>query len=240
MSGSYWLLALVACISVVQVAYADDINPPNVLNFDFGPKEVNVSASSQEVMFTIQLADDLSGVSSGRIQFVSPSGYQSADIRLCRDLFFGDNEVNSGCVIGLPCFPIFGDKLDCTFACKMKIPQYSEKGTWKLDYVWINDVKGNERRYSKSYMEDLGFPTEFEVVSEGDTEPPVLLNFDIEPKVIDTTMSPQDVAFKVHAADNLSGIGALEVSYHNPANTWVCTIGGGVLWPSRIKANFTW
>jgi hypothetical protein len=52
------------------------MEPPNVLSFDFDPKAVDTSASSQEITVTARLTDDLSGFSQGYFRFQSPSKIQ--------------------------------------------------------------------------------------------------------------------------------------------------------------------
>jgi hypothetical protein len=152
------LLALVACLFVVQAVYAQDTEPPNVLSFDFDPKAVDTSASSQEITFTARLTDDLSGVGmnddlswrwSGA-SFQSPSRNQYASVS------FNPND------------RVSGTDLDGTYQSKMVLPRYSEIGTWELEYVSISDRVGNTKHLDKGDMVALGFPTEFEVESAGD------------------------------------------------------------------------
>jgi hypothetical protein len=44
----------------------------------------------------------------------------------------------------------------------MTLPQYSEAGTWKLDYISVYDEVGNRRRLSYDDASNLGFPTTFQ------------------------------------------------------------------------------
>ena len=199
LSGQSRLLALVACLFVVQTVYAQDTEPPNVLSFDFDPKTVDTSVSSEDIIFTTRLTDDLSGVTDGDIggkgispsqaRFQSPSGHQISDV-----LFVPPSDL------------ISGDEFDGTYQSKMTLPKYSEKGTWMLQSFLLVDDVGNRKWLSKDDMNNLGFPTEFEVESAGDVEPPEILSFDFNPKAIDTFASSQDIIFTTRLTDDLSGV----------------------------------
>jgi len=119
---------------VVQTVCAQDTEPPDVLSFDFDPKTVDTSTSSQEITATARLTDDLSGVTDGDIgskgvspsqaRFQSPSGNQISDV-----LFVPPSDL------------ISGDGFDGTYQSKMTLPKYSEQGTWKLQsFLLVDDV----------------------------------------------------------------------------------------------------
>ena len=175
----------------------NDIEPPDILNFDFDPKSIDTSVSSQKITFTVRLTDDLSGIGmrddnswyGSSASFISPSGNQHAYVSFD------------------PQDRISGTDLDGVYESQMAMPQYSEKGIWKLSYVTISDRIGNNKHLNKEEMVALGFPTEFEVESIGDIEPPNLMSFDFDPKSIDTSVSSQKITFTVRLTDDLSGIG---------------------------------
>ena len=221
------LLMLVACLFVVHTVCAQDAEPPNVLSFDFDPKAIDTSAASQVVTFTTRLADDLSGVTDGDIggmgvspsqaRFQSPSGNQISDVGF------------------VPRNLISGDEFDGIYRSTMTLPRYSEQGTWKLQHFLLVDDVGNSRRLSQNDMDNLGFPTEFEVVSVGDTKPPDVLSFDFDPKAIDTSAASQVVTFTTRLADDLSGvtdgdIGGMGVSpsqarFQSPSGNQISDVG---------------
>jgi len=71
----------------------------------------------------------------------------------------------------------------------MTLPRYSEKGTWKLDYVSISDRVGNTKRLDKDDMTSLGFPTEFQ--NDPSYNPPAGLS--IEKTASSSSISPGDL-----------------------------------------------
>jgi len=193
-------LILIFFFLVLQPASAQDADTsaPNILSFDFGPKAINTATSSQEITFTVHLTDDLSGVWHGGLfgggtpcqaQFVSPSGNQQATVTF-------DSRSNL----------ISGNELDGVYSNKMTLPRYSEQGTWKLSSILLVDDVNNQKRLSRADAIALGFPTEFQVGSAGDTTPPNILSFDFGPKVISTATSSQEITFTVHLTDDLSGV----------------------------------
>ena len=193
-------LILIFFFLVLQPASAQDADTsaPNILSFDFGPKAINTATSSQEITFTVHLTDDLSGVWHGGLfgggtpcqaQFVSPSGNQQATVTF-------DSRSNL----------ISGNELDGVYSNKMTLPRYSEQGTWKLSSILLVDDVNNQKRLSRADAIALGFPTEFQVGSAGDTTPPNILSFDFGSKAINTAASSQEITFTVHLTDDLSGV----------------------------------
>ena len=194
-----------------------DINPPNLIGFDFDPKTINTETSSQQISFTAHITDDLSGLGCteingvfwcgrGQASFRSPSGQQNAWVS------FSSQDLVSG------------NDLDGVYASKLTLPRYSEQGTWTLESFSIQDRVGNDKRLSRGEMAVLGFPTDFQVESQGDTSPPNLIGFDFDPKTINTATSSQQISFTAHITDDLSGLGCTEIN--------------GVFWCGRGQASF--
>jgi len=166
----------------------EDTDPPNVLNFDFYPKVIDTSESSHDITFNADLTDDLSGISLAEVSFCSPSGGQGARVSF-EELPFQ-----------------LGNKPSSMYISRMAFPRYSEKGAWKVEHFNLSDKVGNTKQLSRADMVASGFPTVFVVVSDGDTEPPELTNFDLAPKEINTSTSSQDISVTVNLKDDLSGL----------------------------------
>jgi uncharacterized repeat protein (TIGR01451 family) len=192
---------------------AQDTEPPNVLSFDFDPKSIDTSTSSREVTVTARLTDDLSGVDlSTQARFRSPSGNQFADVGFWP-----------------PGGLISGDELDGIYESKLTLPQHSEQGIWKLDYIYLRDNVGNRRQLSKDDAAASGFPTEFVVVSVGDAEPPNILSFDFDPKSIDTSTSSREVTVTARLTDDLSGVDlSTQARFRSPSGNQFADVG---FWP---------
>ena len=147
-------VALILDLLTLPITSAiNDTTPPSIAGFDFQPKVVDLSNSSQNITFTAWLKDDLSGVSGGEMgghgvspskaHFVSASGKQSADV-----VFKSSSS---------------GDKLNGTYISNMTLPQYGESGTWHLDSFLLVDEADNAKYVNQLEMIKLGFPTEIKV-----------------------------------------------------------------------------
>jgi hypothetical protein len=180
---------------------SQDTEPPEVVSFDFDPKSVDTSTSSQEITVTTRTTDDLSGLDQGSIRLYSTSQSQSTNA------WFGSHQ------------RISGDELDGVYECKMTLPQYSEAGTWKLDYISAYDEVGNRRRLSCEDAVALGFPTEFEVESVGDSEPPEVVSFNFDPKSTDTSTSSQEITITARTTDDLSGLDQGSIRFYSPSQS---------------------
>ncbi len=156
-----------------------DVETPNVLSFDFDPKSVDTSTSSQDITFTVRLKDDLSGIgmSDDLVSYWSGASFQSPSGEQRVSVSFHQND------------RVSGTDLDGIYESKMTLPRYSEKGTWKLDYVSISDRVGNTKRLDKDDMTSLGFPTEFQ--NDPSYNPPAGLS--IEKTASSSSISPGDL-----------------------------------------------
>ncbi|WP_449384945.1 DUF7035 domain-containing protein, partial [Candidatus Methanocrinis alkalitolerans] len=170
-----------------------------MLSFDFDPKAVDTSTSSQEITVTADFSDDLSGFDQGDIRFYSPSESQSIGA-----WFSSHNRIS-------------GDEIEGTYQYKIDLPQYSEQGTWKLSHMWLRDKVGNSKYLSGNEMAALGFPTEFEVESIGDTTPPTVASFDFDPKAVDTSTSSQEITVTADFSDDLSGFDQGDIRFYSPS-----------------------
>ena len=60
---------------------------------------------------------------------------------------------------------VSGSSNDGTYVGRLTLPQYSEKGTWRIDTVYLYDEVGNNRDYRSGELAALGLPASFEVIS---------------------------------------------------------------------------
>lgn len=123
--------------ATIQVTSVQDLIAPELVAFDFYPKAIDTSKTSQTVTFVLQLTDNLSGFSHGWIRVRSPSVYQWQ-----APYFFGPGNSSGEWVV------------DCVF------PQYCETGVWTIYDVILNDQVGNESHYGSAELANLGFPNE--------------------------------------------------------------------------------
>jgi chitodextrinase len=149
------ILGVFLCVVVLSVvgvsgvrAQEEDVTPPELVDFNFTPTEIDTSGGPQEVTVTLQVTDDLSGVNYMWVRFGSPSGEHSA---------FAYPELTSG------------DEFNGTWTGVAEFAQYSELGTWTVG-AKVQDAVGNQQLYSEEDLEALGYNIYLE---NGVNEPPV-------------------------------------------------------------------
>jgi hypothetical protein len=179
-------IAVCALLTMSAIAFAQtsDTTPPELLEFDFNPKAIDVTSLAQSVTITARVTDDLAGASSLRVIFRSPTGAQF------HRAFFGQTG---------------GTLLDATYSGTLEIPLYVESGTWVAD-VRVLDRVGNSVFLDSSDLAFLGFPTELDVVSIPDTTPPSIVSAAFSSAAIDVSASDQTVTLDLSLADDLSGV----------------------------------
>jgi hypothetical protein len=124
-----------------------DSTPPVLVEFDFTPKTIDVSSTTQWVTATLRITDDLSGSRQPYVRFISPSGQQDS-------FAWGD--------------VVSGPPENRTYDASLTFPAFSETGTWQISYIRLSDAVGNEISYSESDLDALEFPTELVVVADTD------------------------------------------------------------------------
>lgn len=184
-----------------------DSTPPQLLAFDFTPKQVDTTQSSKTITFTARATDDLSGVSSISIGFRAPTSQQTLYAYL---------NLQSG------------DTRDGMYQGIGTLQAYSEQGIWEFAGANLSDRIGNYRNLTPTQFAALGFPTSFyngpgtpppsptatpTLTGGADTTPPQLLAFDFTPKSVDTTHASQPITLTVHLTDDLSGVAGLSARF---------------------------
>jgi hypothetical protein len=180
----------------LQVTSNQDTQPPVLTSFTFSPMAINTTTSSATVTVTAQVTDNLSGVSAVDMQFDSP----------------GSEIV--GCGLNL----ISGTNLNGTYQCVLTFPEYSLAGTWTVYDVFVYDNIDNYQGYTAADLSALGFPTQLQVTSNQDTQPPVLTSFTFSPTSINTTTSSATVTVTAQVTDNLSGVSSVDMQFNSPGN----------------------
>jgi hypothetical protein len=183
----------------LSVVGGPDLMPPRMDGFVLSPSTINVSGASQTVTVTVHVTDEGSGLGSGSVSFVSPSGgqYRGTSIQ-------ASNLVD-------------GNIHDGTYQAEVVFPQFSEAGTWGVYAFYMWDCVGNQTYLYGTDIAALGFPTSLEVDSQPeDTTPPQLEGFAFSPSTIDVSGGAQTVTVTVHVTDDLSGFGSGSVSFVSP------------------------
>ena len=111
---------------IAQVSAQANTTAIDITEFSFTPSTVDVSNSSQTVTVTIRVTDTERDVSDITVSFRSPRGH-----RFNVDLSSQDR--------------ISGNARDGVYRKTDIFRQYSEAGTWKIDYISVYD--GRDRRF---------------------------------------------------------------------------------------------
>ena len=191
--------------SKLRVLSAPDSTPPLFKGIAFIPASVNVSAAPQTVTINVSLGDDLSGVNltccspTSQFSLTSPSGKQTIWV-------WGYNLTLTS-----------GTLNDGVWQGQVTIPRYSEPGAWKLGYVELYDLAGNEL-YLYSGWGPAPPAINFTVASSpSDITPPSVNSLSFSPAFVNTAGSDQTVDLTLTMTDNLSGL----QTYDSGGRTWL-------------------
>jgi len=208
-----WLARAAVIVSVFTLlpagAAAQDVTPPALVNLDFAPKTVDVSAGAAVVTVTVTVTDALSGMAGGAgyASFVSPSQQQHAGA------WFDFKNPKSG------------DTHNGVFQGTLTMPQHSEGGTWQLSFVAIGDSVGNNAVYDTAALAARGLPTGLLVEPEpGDVTSPALVSLDFSPRIVDANTSAAQVTVTLGATDDLSGLGIGQLILESPSQEQVAGV----------------
>ncbi|MCI0567433.1 MAG: hypothetical protein L0Z52_04465 [Acidobacteria bacterium] len=181
-----------------------DATPPILAEFSFSPTSIDTSASSQAVLVTFHVTDDLSGVASVRATF-------------------SNRDVPSDPLGCESTAPDSGTSLDGIYTCTVNFPQFSTPGTWQVFVVELVDATSNQALLTTAALFGMGFPTDLLVSTDPDTTPPALAGFNFVPRALDAAPGSGSVQVTFHVTDNQSGVAWAKVTFMGPGP------GGAVL-----------
>ena len=180
-----------------------DTQPPQVTNLSIVAPPGDLSSGPANLIMTIGLSDDLSGVDLTRfigyeMVLASPSGRQHQYIAK------EDFHILPG-----------GTNLNGTYQITHSFPQYSEAGLWSISNLSVVDAVGNQANLSGVSLQAKGFNVNFTVISsQQDIQPPQITGLTFAPSTIDTSLGPQTVVVTMTLTDNLAGV---DFSPDNPS-----------------------
>lgn len=133
-----WSLGLSPEFEIISTP--EDTSPPELVDLSLTPILIETTSGPASVYVTLTLTDDLSGVDYCRVRLNSPSAgqYRWAYIRQLAE----------------------GTPLAGTWGGDAYFPQYSEEGTWRVDYVYCYDKVRNSKYLDTVAVAGLGLPTE--------------------------------------------------------------------------------
>lgn len=201
----------------LTVTSISDLSPPVLASFDFNPRAIDTSFSSQTVTVTLRVTDNLSGFLTGSVRFESPLGQQAVAYS-----FHPSNRIS-------------GDGRDGIYQIQMVFPRASEAGTWRVTSVSLTDNTGNTKYYSQAEISGLGFPTQLQVTSVQDVTAPELQSFSFSPTSINTNASSRTVTVTIRITDNLAGFQTGSVRFQSPSGQQA--VGYGFSSSNRISGD---
>lgn len=163
-----------------------DTTPPQLAGFSFSPASIDTTTGPQTVSISWHITDDLAGVATACVSFMSPSRLQSQFV--CAQNF------------------VSGTSLDGFYDATLAFPQYTEQGVWKADSVALWDLAGNFVSIPGANLVAAGFPTDLAVTSNPDTAPPTVSHITLTPSTIDATSAATTVTVRLDLQDNVAGV----------------------------------
>jgi hypothetical protein len=180
----------------LTVTSDEDTESPQVQSLSISPDAVDVRESTQLVDVRMQATDDRSGIINAFLTFTPPHP--------------GNPELSTA--LSLDTDP----EGDQDWIGVINVPQYITQGDWSARLVVI-DAVGNARTMETGAMAAAGFDHLLNVISNEDTEAPVLEAVTFTPDAVDVSSSGQTVTARVKTHDNLSGILIVDVYLSSPS-----------------------
>jgi hypothetical protein len=133
--------AIIMTFAIVPVALAQaDTDPPELIDFDFNPKVIDLSAGGAQINFEMELSDALSGVKGAGCGIVSQGG---------------TIHIGAG-----TSFPSSGDRNSGVFTFWIWVPRFYEEGIWRIDSCNATDQVSNQATWSFADLAALALPTD--------------------------------------------------------------------------------
>jgi hypothetical protein len=152
--GDTWMSSLSRAIIVVAItvffflaacaggeAKAADPNPPDLLSFDLDPREVDTGQSDQQITITAHIIAR-NGFNFAQAQFYHPFSKNEPPVILKRAR---------------------GNETDGVYKGTATLKKDSYPGTWRIEYIKMDDKPGNITRLSGEDLAKSKFPAEFQV-----------------------------------------------------------------------------
>ncbi|MCQ8850422.1 VCBS repeat-containing protein [Alteromonas stellipolaris] len=178
------------------ISEAQDLAPPEMIDFSISPTTVDVSQASQVVTVAMHITDNESGVVTPNVTAGSDNNSASTG--------FGDVRLVSG------------SDLDGVWEARLTIPKGSTSGGWSVSVFPLSDKADNTGEFGPPSR----FERSFTVISEAeDLTPPQLVDFSISPTTIDVSQSSEIVIVTMHITDNESGVETPNVTAGSDRNS---------------------
>ena len=194
----------------------EDVTPPQLQSFSIEPAVIDTSAGEQTITVKARITDDLSGLSDG----YDTSSYSYSSIYL-RGPEGTNTDLHAEFRPGNPDSPesnrVSGDSMDGEYELKIVVPQYSPQGTWRVQWISLEDEARNHRYYFFEDLEGLGFQNTFEQSGPGDSAAPDVTEVAISPPSVDTSQEAQTISASAVVTDDMSGAESVSLLFRSPS-----------------------
>ncbi len=203
-----------------------DTIAPEVIAVRVTPNPIDVSSGDIIPHFEWDVTDTGgSGVRGVSVRLRSPSGRQSM---LAQGTDFGTVAQDAATLTG------DGGTTESTAAGNLfqdGLSQYSEPGTWTVQFIQVYDRAGNIRTYQGLALTTIVPDPFFEVTSNPtDVGSPAVTAFRFSPHEIDVSSAQATVSVELDVVDDLAGIQAAWLTFRSP------TIAATPAWLQRSAA----
>jgi hypothetical protein len=194
---------------------AGDGKGPTLSSISLLTKSVNTSASSQVVTLRAAVKDGTSGVQNVQFSFARLTNSQGAWQNIGFNWHNPGAVGNGDCVDGGAADPTVGNYSSCRVSgnnkaqvveMKVRLPRYTSKGTYQLQFVNLRDYAGNSSYLMLEQLKDRKMAVNFKQTGAGDSSGPTLKKVTVLTPKIDTGAAPQIVTMRVQVRDNNSGV----------------------------------
>ncbi len=167
-----------------------------MLSLSFTPQAINTSIASENVAFTLQVTDDVSGISQCSITVNAPGGISS----------FSKS---------LTLYPSQSNSLASTLQSNLTFPQLGPQGNWTVASVSCSDNARNSVTLISYQLLSWG-PIVIQQMGSSNAAPPVFYSLKLQPQTIDTSSANQIVSVSIGVRSNV-GISYCAVSLQLPS-----------------------
>ena len=198
---------------ILAEASAADTLPPVITSFSIGSTRLDPSQPGGAYLSAaLQFSDNLSGFSSGDLEFRSTTSGQSY-------------------WLGLDPSNLKGSKLTGTLYAAKRLDPFTAAGTWELSHIGLSDAAGN--RFSKSsgdvgwnaFLSSAGInQTSFQVAygsnpapgTGPDTRPPVITGLSLDSLILDPSQpGGAFLSGRLNFTDDVSGLDHIYLNFRS-------------------------
>jgi hypothetical protein len=178
----------------LHVISKSDTIPPIPVSFSFSPDTINTINEDQNVLISLRVTDDLSGVKFAQIYWLDP---------------LGNNNIYTAWTLDTP-------SNDETLSGTTVFPKNSSAGDWVIDRIALKDQVNDWKQYYTDELKEMGMSAKIHVISQTDSTPPLPVSFFFSPDTINTSNEDQTVSVSLRVTDDLSGVKYAQLYWLDP------------------------